>query len=86
MSAERRGKLPARCVVKSSSPSRPHGWHEWIVPMWAVALPAGVMPAAWLARRRRAEGLCPACGYDLRATQGRCPECGRQGDRVKMTE
>ena len=54
-----------------------------VVPYWAVALPASVLPAlaACGARRRRARrrlGLCPACGYDLRATPGRCPECGKQ--------
>jgi hypothetical protein len=55
------------------------------VPLPVVAVLAGVLPAAalrrWCGRRRRrvrAEiGLCPACGYDLRATPGRCPECGR---------
>jgi len=45
-----------------------------------LALLPATRLAAWLVRRHRtrrpAPGLCPVCGYDLRATPGRCPECG----------
>jgi hypothetical protein len=50
-------------------------------PCWAVVLSSAVLPAiacvALIRRRRRhAQGCCPTCGYDLRATPDRCPECG----------
>jgi hypothetical protein len=66
------------------SPTRTAGgtdWQLWL-PHWFLALLLVLLPAARLsslyrARRRRARvGLCPSCGYDLRATPGRCPECG----------
>lgn len=47
------------------------------VPLWLVCLLLGVNPAVRLYRRvRRRNGICPSCGYDIRATADRCPECG----------
>jgi hypothetical protein len=55
--------------------------YEVVVPYYAVVLITSVLPALalwrYVRRPRRADGHCPKCGYDLRATPERCPECGR---------
>ena len=52
-----------------------------IVPDWILMLIFAGYPAWFIIRkcrqgRRRQEGMCLSCGYDLRATPDRCPECG----------
>jgi hypothetical protein len=57
---------------------------EVSLPNWMLVVLTSPLPAAWMiswwrkrmAAMRTARGLCPRCGYDLRATPDQCPECG----------
>lgn len=62
---------------------RPGGEFDrnFVVSCFVVLFCAALLPSVWLIRRvrairRRADGKCLSCGYDLRAGTDRCPECG----------
>jgi hypothetical protein len=66
-----------------------HRWETWVLAVraWLPMTLLLVLPALWLnrhlqARRARRVGLCPTCGYDLRASPERCPECGAANPRA----
>jgi Flp pilus assembly protein TadB len=75
-----------------------NGWPSPVARLWlyfavwllVATLVASVAVRLWDADRRKVRrhlGLCPSCGYDLRATPGRCPECGHQPSPVgKVSE
>jgi hypothetical protein len=55
-------------------------WQGWVLGLVFVVFAIwGFRGALAMLRRyprRKPVGVCPACGYDLRATPDRCPECG----------
>lgn len=66
-----------------SGPSPPAGYtmSGVVVPYWMPFAATVLLPAWWARGRardrwRRQQGLCPACGYDLRTSASACPECG----------
>jgi hypothetical protein len=63
--------------VSEIATSRVVAFPFWYALLLSVAFP--VIRAVFILRRRWRRtvlGLCPKCGYDLRATPDRCPECG----------
>jgi len=68
-------------TLNKSRPGRRTTGVGWSTPYWFLLLLFSLPPTLHVVlsrrrRRRRHLGLCPRCGYDLRATPGKCPECG----------
>lgn len=60
------------------------------IPFCLITACLAILPSFWSAstlrqrQHRRRLGLCPSCGYDLRASLDDCPECGLLGRKLFM--
>jgi hypothetical protein len=74
------GPLPPEVSRLRPSWSSLPDYASFTTPLWIPTVLTAIAPTLWFmrrrSRRRRRPGLCPQCGYDLRATPGQCPECG----------
>jgi len=69
------------------------GFWELTISHWLFALLVAVISVpGWLhlgrkrlRSKRRKRGLCPTCGFDLRASGSRCPECGSEVSTTPQT-
>jgi hypothetical protein len=79
----RYGYVPPEVLTAATRPDLPH-YYRWglDIPYWLIGVPCAFV---WLRsslktyrahRHQQRSGLCPTCGYDLRASKDRCPECG----------
>lgn len=65
-----------RTVVMVLSRSSTFSIWLWVPLLLSAVLPTWRLIREWLITRKRPEGSCRVCGYDLRASSVRCPECG----------
>jgi hypothetical protein len=57
--------------------ARGNRW-TWAIPLWQLALLSALLGTYFIRcsrLSRQPTGVCPTCGYDVRATPDRCPEC-----------
>jgi hypothetical protein len=75
---------PQGTILGSVRTDGPRYVNDVVISYWLPALALAILPVIKCrnvrrqrrSKRRRSRGLCPNCGYDVRATSGRCPECG----------
>lgn len=81
-----RAMMPLSITIDVAGPFRPptlvHCFHVGL-PLWFPAVLLLLCSIRWV--KRIGPGVCPSCGYDLRATPRRCPECGTVNEPAGAT-